>query len=170
MCVCVRGWAGTCAGGVRFSNSNRIIPSDYRILHLLKMPIPNCYVCPCRVLNTISSKAQKDSFSGRESILLWNHIFWAVLCQLVMYYVDCSSFDLRRVYRCTNTWRQITSSASVSLQTPHFLPLRPPEQQNKPHEWPLIYYSGDVQDFCFSCLENTDEPVHLLGLSLLSHR
>ncbi len=39
-CVCARGWAGTCAGGVRFSNSNRIIPSDYRILHLLKMPIP----------------------------------------------------------------------------------------------------------------------------------
>ncbi len=28
-------------GGVRFSNSNRIIPSDYRILLLLKMPIPN---------------------------------------------------------------------------------------------------------------------------------
>ncbi len=42
-CVCARGWAGTCAGGVRFSNSNRIIPSDYRILHLLKMPIPNLY-------------------------------------------------------------------------------------------------------------------------------
>ncbi len=39
--VCVRGWAGACAGGVRFSNSNRIIPSDYRILLLLKMPIPN---------------------------------------------------------------------------------------------------------------------------------
>ncbi len=37
---CARGWAGACAGGVRFSNSNRIIPSDYRILHLLKMPIP----------------------------------------------------------------------------------------------------------------------------------
>ncbi len=46
VCVCVRvgGWAGTCAGGVRFSNSNRIIPSDYRILHLLKMPIPTTYV------------------------------------------------------------------------------------------------------------------------------
>ncbi len=45
LCVCVcaraRGWAGTCAGGVRFSNSNRIIPSDYRILLLLKMPIPS---------------------------------------------------------------------------------------------------------------------------------
>ncbi len=39
----VRGWVGTCAGGVRFSNSNRIIPSDYRILLLLKMPIPNRY-------------------------------------------------------------------------------------------------------------------------------
>ncbi len=26
---------------MRFSNSNRIIPSDYRILLLLKMPIPN---------------------------------------------------------------------------------------------------------------------------------
>ncbi len=52
MCVCVRacvcarahGWAGTCAGGVRFSNSNRIIPSDYRILLLLKMPIPTMYI------------------------------------------------------------------------------------------------------------------------------
>ncbi len=31
---------GTCAGGVRFSNSNRIIHSDYRILLLLKMHIP----------------------------------------------------------------------------------------------------------------------------------
>ncbi len=43
--VWVRGWAGACAGGVRFSNSNRIIPSDYRILLLLKMPIPNTYRC-----------------------------------------------------------------------------------------------------------------------------
>ncbi len=36
-------WVGglvACAGGVRFSNSNRIIPSNYRILLLLKMPIP----------------------------------------------------------------------------------------------------------------------------------
>ncbi len=41
VCVCARGWAGACAGGVRFSNSNRIIPSYYRILLLLKMPIPN---------------------------------------------------------------------------------------------------------------------------------
>ncbi len=39
--VCARGWAGACVGGVRFSNSNRIIPSDYRILLLLKMPIPS---------------------------------------------------------------------------------------------------------------------------------
>ncbi len=37
MCVCA--WAGACTGGVRFSNSNRIIPSDYRILLLLKMPV-----------------------------------------------------------------------------------------------------------------------------------
>ncbi len=50
MCVCVFvfvrvcAWAGACAGGVRFSNSNRIIPSDYRILLLLKMPIPNIYI------------------------------------------------------------------------------------------------------------------------------
>ncbi len=51
MCVCVCAcvyvcawWAGACAGGVRFSNSNRIIPSDYRILLLLKMPIPSMYV------------------------------------------------------------------------------------------------------------------------------
>ncbi len=29
-----------CAGGVRFSNSNRITHSDYRILLLLKMHIP----------------------------------------------------------------------------------------------------------------------------------
>ncbi len=34
---------GTCAGGVRFSNSNRIIHSDYRILLLLKMHIPSLY-------------------------------------------------------------------------------------------------------------------------------
>ncbi len=39
VCVC----ACTCAGGVRFSNSNRIIPSDYRILLLLKMPIPSAH-------------------------------------------------------------------------------------------------------------------------------
>ncbi len=43
-CVCARGWAGACVGGERFSNSNRIIPSDYRILLLLKMPIPNVYM------------------------------------------------------------------------------------------------------------------------------
>ncbi len=43
-CVYARGWAGACAGGVRFSNINRIIPSDYRILLLLKMPIPNIYI------------------------------------------------------------------------------------------------------------------------------
>ncbi len=49
MCVCVRTWVGACAGGVRFSNSNQIIPSDYQILLLLKMPIPNkhIYVCIC---------------------------------------------------------------------------------------------------------------------------
>jgi len=51
VCVCVRvcvcvfvrvgGWACACVGGERFSNSNRIIPSDYRILLLLKMPIPS---------------------------------------------------------------------------------------------------------------------------------
>ncbi len=35
---------GTCAGGVRFSNSNRIIHSDYRILLLLKMHIPTIKV------------------------------------------------------------------------------------------------------------------------------
>ncbi len=42
VCVCVRvgGWACACVGGQRFSNSNRIIPSDYRILLLLKMHIP----------------------------------------------------------------------------------------------------------------------------------
>ncbi len=43
VCVCavrVGGWACACVGGERFSNSNRIIPSDYRILLLLKMPIP----------------------------------------------------------------------------------------------------------------------------------
>ncbi len=38
MCVCA--WVGACARGVRFSNSNRIKPRDYRILLLLKMPIP----------------------------------------------------------------------------------------------------------------------------------
>ncbi len=48
-CVCVRGWACACAGGVRFSNSNRIIPSDYRILLLLKMPIPSKYFVKLKV-------------------------------------------------------------------------------------------------------------------------
>ncbi len=47
VCVCVfvrvGGWACACVGGERFSNSNRIIPSDYRILLLLKMPIPIAY-------------------------------------------------------------------------------------------------------------------------------
>ncbi len=44
VCVCVRaGGQVACTGGVRFSNSNRIIPSDYRILLLLKMPIPTTY-------------------------------------------------------------------------------------------------------------------------------
>ncbi len=41
VCVCVSVCVGTCTGGVRFSNSNRIIHSDYRILLLLKMHIPN---------------------------------------------------------------------------------------------------------------------------------
>ncbi len=36
--------ASTCARGVRFSNSNRITHSDYRILLLLKMHIPSRYV------------------------------------------------------------------------------------------------------------------------------
>ncbi len=38
VCVCVR--VGACAEGVRFSYSNRLIPSDYWILFFLKMPIP----------------------------------------------------------------------------------------------------------------------------------
>ncbi len=41
---CVYIYIHTCAGGVRFSNSNQIIPSDYRILLLLKMPVPNIYI------------------------------------------------------------------------------------------------------------------------------
>ncbi len=45
---------GTCAGGVRFSNSNRIIHSDYRILLLLKMHIPNY-----NILKLISSCQSK---------------------------------------------------------------------------------------------------------------
>ncbi len=66
VCVCVfvrvGGWACACVGGERFSNSNRIIPSDYRILLLLKMPIPSSYHvqgperyqkhrqnCPCNI-------------------------------------------------------------------------------------------------------------------------
>ncbi len=52
VCVCacvfvgVGGWACACVGGERFSNSNRIIPSDYRILLLLKMPIPSAFMYP----------------------------------------------------------------------------------------------------------------------------
>ncbi len=51
MHVCVR-VCGRVHGGVRFSNSNRIIPSDYRILHLLKMPIPNIDLKCHFVVNT----------------------------------------------------------------------------------------------------------------------
>ncbi len=48
---------GTCTGGVRFLNSNRIIPSDYRILLLLKMAIPSLYMLSIIVLrNSESSK------------------------------------------------------------------------------------------------------------------
>ncbi len=61
-CVCARGWAGTCAGGVRFSNSNRIIPSDYRILHLLKMPIPTVYSTSW---NRCFTKASNRTFCSR---------------------------------------------------------------------------------------------------------
>ncbi len=43
MCVWVCACMSACTGGVRFSNSNRIIPRDYRILLLLKMPIPSLY-------------------------------------------------------------------------------------------------------------------------------
>ncbi len=62
VCVCARAWVGGCMqGGVRFSNSNRIIPSDYRILLLLKMPIPNnniaikqyCYIMLIEVIFTM---------------------------------------------------------------------------------------------------------------------
>ncbi len=60
VCVCVRGWAGACTGGVRFSNSNRIIPSDYRILLLLKMPIPNIYIMS-------RSKLPQGKFLHRDS-------------------------------------------------------------------------------------------------------
>ncbi len=45
VCVCVYCGVGACAGGVRFSNSDRIISSNYRILLLLKMSIPNMYRC-----------------------------------------------------------------------------------------------------------------------------
>ncbi len=58
MSVCV----GTCAGGVRFSNSNRIIHSDYRILLLLKMHIPNMYViflC-CFACRDVNAALRKD--------------------------------------------------------------------------------------------------------------
>ncbi len=44
MRACVRAWVGGrvhAREGCDFSNSNRIIPSDYRILLLLKMPIPS---------------------------------------------------------------------------------------------------------------------------------
>ncbi len=47
VCVCARARVGGrvhAREGCDFSNSNRIIPSDYRILLLLKMPIPNIYI------------------------------------------------------------------------------------------------------------------------------
>ncbi len=50
VCVCVCVWVGTCTGGVRFLNSNRIIPSDYRILLLLKMAITSLYMLSIIVL------------------------------------------------------------------------------------------------------------------------
>ncbi len=69
MCVCVcvcaraRGWAGACAGGVRFSNSNRIIPSDYRILLLLKMPIPNFNPLSSSTKSRLFKETDKDTQS-----------------------------------------------------------------------------------------------------------
>ncbi len=66
VCVCARvcvfvrvgGWACACVGGERFSNSNRIIPSDYRILLLLKMPIPNMN---CMVWGDRLGRTQTDT-------------------------------------------------------------------------------------------------------------
>ncbi len=65
VCVCVwvcvgvfvrvGGWACACVGGERFSNSNRIIPSDYRILLLLKMPIPNSYIVSVICVSLLTS-------------------------------------------------------------------------------------------------------------------
>ncbi len=39
--LCLWVFVRECRGGVRFSNNNRIIPSNFRILFLLGMPIPN---------------------------------------------------------------------------------------------------------------------------------
>ncbi len=64
VCVCVfvrvGGWACACVGGERFSNSNRIIPSDYRILLLLKMPIPNINMTS-RCVNHVYTMPPKHS-------------------------------------------------------------------------------------------------------------
>ncbi len=73
VCVCacvfvrVGGWACACMGGERFSNSNRIIPSDYRILLLLKMPIPNSYMC---FLQAGSFSLHKTILDGRAVRLI----------------------------------------------------------------------------------------------------
>ncbi len=54
VCVCVRACMSACTGGVRFSNSTRIIPRDYRILLLLKMPIPSMhYTVPIFTMDVI---------------------------------------------------------------------------------------------------------------------
>ncbi len=73
------GGGGACAGGVWFSNSNRIIISDYRILLLLKMPIPNINSNVLLTADVVSRRMEpflmllrfwrKKKTSGKEALL-----------------------------------------------------------------------------------------------------
>ncbi len=60
-------------GRVRFSNSNRIIPSDYRILLLLKIPIANGY--PMFFVNIgPNSRQQRENGANQKTRQTWVYI------------------------------------------------------------------------------------------------
>ncbi len=71
MCVRVGGRVHA-REGCDFSNSIRIIPSDYRILHLLKMPIPSLYYHAClHYVNKKGYDKDTDCTCCVDCILKW---------------------------------------------------------------------------------------------------
>ncbi len=79
--MCVSVCVGTCAGGVRFSNSNRIIHSDYRILLLLKMHIPSSEILLCwaslrnRIPDLPDERNQFKNTKQNAEFLINNNIY-----------------------------------------------------------------------------------------------